>query len=187
MKKKKFTGVSSVLVLVMVLVVAWPGRATTLARLSLLQLAAASKLVVRARCLERNSRWQQGEIWTFTRFTALEFLKGSGPAVFTVRTVGGRVNGIVSVVNGIPVFEPGEEVILFLTPTARGDYGLVGWSQGSFRIARGADGVERVTQDTAAVPVYDPARRRFVLAGVARMPLEQFRVLLRAALQGPAQ
>ncbi len=187
MMRKNFAGVSSVLGLMLALPLARPGRATTLARLSLPKLAASSKLVVRARCLGRNSRWQQGEIWTFTRFTALEFLKGSGPAVFTVRTLGGRVNGIVSVVDGIPVFEPGEEAILFLTPTARGDYGLVGWSQGSFRIARGADGVERVTQDAAAVPVYDPARRRFVLAGVARMPLEQFRVLLRAALQGPAQ
>jgi hypothetical protein len=178
------------------LVVAWsavalalvgPGKATTLARLSLPQLAASSKLVVRARCLDRSSRWQQGEIWTFTRFAAVEFLKGSGPAVLTVRTLGGEVNGIVSVVDGIPVFRRGEEAILFLTSTAWGDYSPVGWSQGSFRIVRGADGVQRVTQDTAAVPVYDPARRGFVLAGVARMPLDQFRVLLRAVLRGSGQ
>jgi len=39
-------------------------RATTLARLSLDQLAAASDSIARVRCVATQSRWENGAIWT---------------------------------------------------------------------------------------------------------------------------
>ena len=45
----------------------------------------------------------------------------------------------------------------------RGDpYTVLGWSQGTFRIARNADtGMEIVTQDSAMASVFDPGTREF--------------------------
>ena len=43
-------------------------EATTLARLSLDELAAASDAVARVRCTATESRWEGGSIWTVTTF-----------------------------------------------------------------------------------------------------------------------
>src|SRR5580704_13229243 len=50
-------------------------HATTLARMSLSQMASAADLVVRARCVASASGWAQGSIWTVTQFDVLETLK----------------------------------------------------------------------------------------------------------------
>jgi hypothetical protein len=65
--------------------------ATTLARLSLEQMAHAADAVVRVRCVSVESRWDRGAIWTFTRFDVLETLKGNPPQRVLVRLPGGRV------------------------------------------------------------------------------------------------
>ena len=54
-------------------------RATTLARLSLDQLAAASDAVARVRCASAESRWENGSIWTVTTFDVVETMKGNLP------------------------------------------------------------------------------------------------------------
>ena len=74
--------------------------ATTIARMNLRQLTAASRVVVRARCLANDSRWEHGEIWTFSRFQAIEAFKGPATAELIVRTIGGEVGGIESIVAG---------------------------------------------------------------------------------------
>ena len=54
-------------------------RATTLARLSLDQLAAGSDAVARVRCAGAESRWENGSIWTVATLEVLENMKGSLP------------------------------------------------------------------------------------------------------------
>ena len=158
-------------------------QATTLARMSLDELVRAARVVVRARCLSSGSDWQGGEIWTRTRFEVLESFKGSVPQQITVRLIGGRVGHIVSRVAEVPRFRPGEEVVLFLEPTAAGELSVTGWAEGTFRIARDArSGTARVTQDTAARAVFDPATRSFLHEGIRAMPLELFRQRLAAEL-----
>ena len=168
-----------------------PAGATTIARMNLRQLAAAARVVVRARCLGNESRWEGGEIWTFSRFQTLEAFKGSPPAAFTVRLIGGQVGGIESIVAGVPHFFVGEEVILFLDPAAGGGYSVTAWVEGTFRVRRDAAGHRFVTQETAAEEVYDRATRRFRIEGIHRMPLAAFRRKLegitgRGHLPGPS-
>jgi hypothetical protein len=152
-----------------------PASATTIARMNLGQLAAAARVVVRARCLGNESRWEGGEIWTFNRFQTLESFKGSAPAAFTVRLIGGQVGGIESIVAGVPRFFAGEEVILFLDRAAGGAYSVTAWVEGTFRVRRDAAGRRFVTQETATQEVYDRAARRFHTKGIHRMPLAEFR------------
>lgn len=66
-----------------------PTGATTLKRMSVADLSRAAHIVVRARCITNSTRWDGGEIWTFTTFDVDETWKGSAPAQITVRMLGG--------------------------------------------------------------------------------------------------
>jgi len=168
----------------LVLFAATAASATTLVHMSLEELAAAADVVARVRCLENESRWEQGEIWTFTSFEVVETLKGPGPRLLTVRLLGGQVGHLVSTVAAVPRFRPGEEVFLFLERTPAGDFGVTSWVQGTFRIHREAPtGLESVTQDSSGLAVFDPATRKFRPAGIRNLPLETFKQKLAASLE----
>jgi hypothetical protein len=158
--------------------------ATTLSRLRFTELAQESTAVARLRCLSAISRWDKGEIWTETRFEVLETEKGLLPGLISVRMPGGYVDHLHSRVEAVPVFRPGEEVYLFLWGAAGAPYTVLGWSQGTFRIAKNAQtGVETVTQDSAAMPVFDPQTQQFRREGIRNWPVELFRERLRGALE----
>ncbi len=158
--------------------------ATTIERMSLAKLSQAAPLIVRARCTGNSVALDAGEIWTFTSFQVEETWRGDALPQITVRLLGGTMGNITSHVSGVPQFRPGEDVILFLQPTARGDFSVVSWRQGTFRISRDPSGTQSyVTQDTAAFATFDPATRRFEATGIRQMPLETFRAQVAAALQ----
>ncbi len=170
-----------------ILLVALAARATTLARMTLNELVAAAEVVARAQCLGSESRWEGGEIWTFTTFELTETLKGVAPRLLTVRLLGGRAGHLISTVDGVPRFRPGEEAILFLERTPAGDFSVTGWVQGTFRIRRDAQtGEESVTQDSSRFGVFDPATRRFRVAGIRQLPLEVFKQRVAEALERQA-
>jgi hypothetical protein len=165
---------------------AMSASATTLERMSVAKMTRAAQLVVRAQCIGNSSGWDSGEIWTFTSFVVEDSWKGapSGAAQqLTVRLLGGSVGNLSSTVSGVPRFRPGEEVILFLQVTARGDYSIVSWVQGTFRIHRDArNGAEIVVQDTAAFDTYDPATRQFDAEGIRNLPVAALRMRVQSAL-----
>lgn len=157
-------------------------QATTLLRMSIAELARRAPLIVRARCLSNSVTWDAGEIWTFTNFKIDEVWRGSASANITVRLLGGKTESLTSTVSGIPRFQPGEEVVLFLESTRRGDYSVVSWEQGTFRIRRArATSEEIATQDTSAA-TFDPRTRRFETNGNGRLPLASLRNQINAAL-----
>jgi hypothetical protein len=161
--------------------------ATTLKRMSVADMSRAAFVVVRARCVANSTRWDAGEIWTFTTFDIEETWKGSAPAQIAVRLLGGRAGNLTSTVSGVPRFLPGEELILFLERTPAQDFSIVSWMQGTFRIAHNlATSEEIVTQDTATFPVFDPASHNFETAGIRKMPLSAFRSLIIASAQDQA-
>lgn len=176
-----------ILFLIGLALIAVAASATTLSRLSFEELAARADAVVRVRCLTTTSRWESGEIWTFSEFEVLDAPKGLVPRLVTVRGLGGRVDGFVSGVEGVPRFSPGEEAYLFLLPArpeaARTSFHVLGWAQGAFRIRRNARSRRAtVTQDSAALAVFDPRARSFRRDGLRHVPLEDFEQRLREAL-----
>ena len=160
--------------------------ATTLERMSVARMTQSAQLVVRAQCLANSSGWDGGEIWTFTSFEVEDAWKGapSGAAQqVIVRLLGGSVGNLSSTVSGVPRFRPGEEVILFLQPTARGDFSIVSWVQGTFRVHRDThSGAEIVVQDTAAFDTYDPATRQFNAEGIRNLSVAALRLRVQSAL-----
>jgi hypothetical protein len=159
--------------------------ATTLERMSVAKMTQNAQLVVRAQCLANSVAWDSGEIWTFTSFEVEDSWKGapSGAAQqVTVRLLGGSVGNMTSTVSGVPCFRPGEEVILFLQLTKRGDFSIVSWVQGTFRIQRDArSGAEIVVQDTAAFDTYDPATRQFNAEGIRNLSVAAPRLRVQSA------
>ena len=83
----------------------------------------------------------------------------------------------------MPTFRVGEEVYLFLWGRAGEPYRVLGWSQGTFRIARDAQsGRERVTQESA-FGKFDPQTRMFRADGIRGMELSAFREKLKQAIE----
>ncbi len=159
-------------------------QATTLVHLELEELTAAAALVARAKCLESSSQWEGGNVWTFTTFQVLEMWKGNAPERIIVRLVGGRANGRRVLVEGVPSFLPGEEVVLFLEPSASGGLTVTSWAQGTFRVRRdAATGRASVTQDTSGLSVFDPAKREFRPGGIRQLPLDELRQRVLVAAQ----
>jgi hypothetical protein len=159
-------------------------NATTLSRLRFEELVKQATAVARLRCLSVESRWQDGEIWTETRFETVEVNKGLLPGVVSVRMLGGSLGNLHSRVEGVPGFRPGEEAYVFLWGREGEPFRVLGWSQGTFRITRDPQtGAERVTQDSAAAPIFDPLTRQFRHGGIRNLPAAIFQLKLRKALQ----
>ena len=158
--------------------------ATTLTRLRFEELAKQATAVARMRCLGAEARWENGEIWTDTRFEVVEPAKGVLPGVVTVRTLGGTIGNLHSRVEGVPEFRAGEEAYVFLWGREGEPLRILGWSQGTFRISRDTrTGVETVTQDSAVVPIFDPRTREFQRSGTRNLPVVSFQIKLRKALE----
>ena len=162
-------------------------NATTLSRLRFEELVNQATAVARLRCIGAESRWENREIWTETRFEIVEVNKGLLPGVISVRMLGGRIGSLHSRIDGVPAFRPGEEAYVFLWGHEGEPFRVLGWSQGTFRIARDPrTGMERVTQDSAAAPLFDPQTRRFRHGGIRNLPLAIFQLKLRKALEEKA-
>jgi hypothetical protein len=177
-------------VLIAVLLAAIFCQATTLERMSLAKMTQTAPLIIRARCLANSTAWDAGEIWTFTTFAIEETWKGALPgaaAQITVRLLGGSVGNLTSTVSGVPRFHPGEEVVLFLEPTPRGDFSIVSWVQGTFRVRRDPrTGEEIAIQDTAAFDTFNPATHRFESPGVRNLSVAAFSAQVKSALAATA-
>jgi hypothetical protein len=157
---------------------------TTLTHMSVAKLTHVSRLILRARCVENSTAWDAGEIWTFTTYEPTEVWKGSAQSRVSVRLLGGRIGNLTSNVSGVPRFRIGEDVVLFLAPTTRGDFSVVSWVQGTFRIHRDQrTGEDTVTQDSASFDTFDPSTRKFAASGIHDLPLQDFRSQVAAALR----
>lgn len=159
-------------------------NATTLARMSFDELARQATTIVRVRCLDSASLWRNGEIWTESEFEVMETNKGTSPGILRIALPGGRVAHLQSRVDAVPTFHTGDDAYLFLWEApGRGTY-VLGWTQGTFRVRRDAQtGLELVTQDSASMPLFDPATRKFRHGGVRNLALPAFQLKLKRALE----
>ena len=171
-QRRQFLWVLFLIGLALIAVVA---QATTLVRLRFQDLVHYSYSIARVRCAHSESRMDNSEIWTDTTFRVLSHNKGYLPEEIVVRQPGGKFRHLHSHVEGAPEFRSGEEVYLFLSAHPGGQFLIVGWSQGTFRIHRDLhSGSETVTQDSAETPVFDPATSSFTKTGVKNLSVDAF-------------
>ena len=181
-QRRKFLWILLFAALALLAVVA---NATTLVRMRFEDLASQATAVARVRCLGARSFWENHEIWTETRFAVMEQNKGALPGMIVVRMIGGSVGHLHSRVEEVPSFRTGEEAYLFLWARDGEPFQVLGWSQGTFRIARDArTGTETVTQDSASAMAFDPTTRQFRREGLQNLPVTIFQLKLKKALEG---
>jgi len=127
----------------LLLVAAFSGTATaaSIQPLTPAEMAWIADLVARAEVVDQSVERVPGQEWlrTVTTLVLLEVEKGElaeGERV-PVLTLGGRLGGEETRVDGVPRFEVGERVLVFLSQKADG-WGVVGWQQGKFRVEEDA-------------------------------------------------
>ena len=154
-------------------------RATSMRKLSLGELAKDSKSVVHAKVTKSESRWDGKEIYTYTTLSVISSLKGARKGeTIVVRQLGGTVGTIASIVPGMPSFESGEEVFVFLTRNDKSGHPWVnGFQQGQFTVSEATRGKKSVSRDTSDLNLIGgPA------AGKAAVDFDQFVSDVRDAL-----
>lgn len=125
-------------VLLASVIAAGPASATSVVRLSLSEMAAASPTIVHGTVVGVSSRWNADRslIVTDVRVRVESALKGAPPAEVTLVQPGGEVGKLRVDVPGAAAFRPGEEAVLFLIPDRAGALHVTGLSQGRFEVTR---------------------------------------------------
>jgi hypothetical protein len=110
-------------------------RATSLVPLDLDRMIAGSQHIVHVRAIANAYEADPTvRVATVTTFVVLDRVKGAPGATFTVRQIGGELNGVVSDYR-LPKFNVGEEYVLFMPGTSRlGFASPVGLAQGVFSV-----------------------------------------------------
>ena len=167
--------------------------ATLIQRMSLEELVDEAQSVVHGSVAKKWSAWddKQQVIWTHYEITVADSLKGAREGKIVVSEPGGTVGDAAMQVAGAPVYEVGEEVVLFTAPTPIGYARTCGWTQGKFHVEKSAGGVRKVrssglqgaeiAQSSSKQPAAVQAQTD--LRSVNGMQLEEFKTRLRKLIQ----
>jgi hypothetical protein len=113
-------------------------RATTLLPAEFREIVASSQIIAYGRVLEAVPELSDDRkrIETIVTFEVGTYLKGGAGETLTFRVPGGQIGRYRSVLVGAPVFESGDEAVLFLTQREDRVPRLFGLNQGVFRVQR---------------------------------------------------
>ncbi len=110
-------------------------QASTLAQLSMNEMAAQSHAIVRAQVDSVYAAVTGGVVYTHYRLHITETYKGSAGAVNDIAVPGGTASGIRQVFSGAPQLTAGAEYVLFLWTSRAGITQIIGFTQGVFSVA----------------------------------------------------
>jgi hypothetical protein len=116
--------------------------ATAVRKLSDEDLTNQAETIMTGKCVSIRSEWneERTKIFTYINIAPQNLLKGDRePQSIIIRQPGGEVGEIGMHVDGISVFEEGEEVLLFLEKGQNEFYRTLGLSQGKFSISTDQD------------------------------------------------
>ena len=159
----------------------------TLERLSLEEMAAKSSSIVRARALSDGAVLVGSTIYTQTRFQVLERWKGPEGAEVDVSQPGGRVGQISQSYSGVPRFQAGQELVLFLWTGPSGRTQVIGLSQGVFEVERSANGEVEVVRQPVREVLLEPGSGAPMVDEGIRTPLARLVSSIRGALERTRQ
>ncbi|MEZ5361080.1 MAG: hypothetical protein R2748_01760 [Bryobacterales bacterium] len=146
-------------------------HATTVERLSFGQVVSQSSAIVHGTVVRSRMAWDADKvaIWTHYDIQVKSSLKGRPGPILTLSEPGGEVDGKHMQVVGAPRYEVGEEVVVFVAPTATGLLRTCGWGQGKFAV-RASDQTPSgrvVRSGVGAVTLVEPAGARLTKAEAA--------------------
>lgn len=165
---KRWTSIA----LLLVLLAAIPGGASTFLKMTPRDLVRDSAAVIQGEVLKVSSFWEPtGRMVVTEALVRVEDkLLGNAPSVVVVRTFGGRVGDFVVEAHGFPKFQVHDKVLLYLEPERDGASKVTGYQQGQFHIVRDKAGVEY------AVPATDDDARLVGVDGREAAPAKALRL-----------
>ena len=119
--------------------------ATTLIDKSFKEIVMKAGEIFEAEVIGQYSEATDEAIYTYVTFRILHQMKGgTSETTRTLRFKGGEVGGIILTVHGMPTFEVGQRVILFVKEniTDQTISPIVGWIQGKFTVETDSTGTE---------------------------------------------
>jgi hypothetical protein len=148
--------------------------ATTVIPMSIDQLNAASTHVLLGRAVESWSTWdaEHRHIYTYTKFTVSEVLKGPAAQAVILKQMGGHAEGYQQKVAGIRYFAPGEQAVVFAHASEANDNTLVitGLMQGNFRLTH-VNGLTMASNGITGVESFDEQQHTVTHYTGTRIPL----------------
>jgi len=172
---------------ILLLCAAGPAFSTMVPRFSLEELATGSDLIVHGKVLRTWTAWDAATqiIWTHSEVQVIDALKGSPQSAVVVSEPGGSVDDVTMAISGMPRYQPGEEVVLFLFQTPVGLWRARGLGQGKFLVTESASGVRTVRPAPNGALVVEPIGGKPTggtdLRQLRGMRLEDFESRVRAA------
>jgi hypothetical protein len=161
-----------------------PLRATVLLPAEFREIVGQSQIIVYGRVVEAVAELSDDRkrIETIVTFEVGTYLKGGRGETLTFRVPGGQVGRYRSITVGAPVFESGDEVVLFLNQKEDGLPFVFGLNQGVFRVRRDSRTQQRIVLPPLLARGESP--ETVVRGAAARrpMPLEDFGAQVRAVM-----
>ena len=111
-------------------------NATVLVPAEFNEIVGGSEIIAYARVVDVRPEWADGRRWIDSVVTAevVTYLKGGSAQTIAFKVPGGRLGRYRSVVVGAPVFNPGDEAVLFLKTHDDNLPDVFGLNQGVFRV-----------------------------------------------------
>jgi hypothetical protein len=129
-------------------------QATTVIAPTFDQLVGDAELIFEGTVTEARSEWiSQGaerEMVTYVTFSIQDAIKGSPGSSYTIRMLGGTIDGETREVADAPRFKAGDRDILFVEHNGAQFIPLVGIMHGRFHVQTDAKGVDVITKDNGA-------------------------------------
>jgi hypothetical protein len=109
-------------------------------------------------------------------------MKGSLPATFTVKALGGHADGYTMKVAGVRGWQPGESAVLFLQPDSERTFFVTGLMQGDYRLTKQSSGGVLVSNGVRGVKQIDASGNLTGYQG-SQMSLRELEQRVRKAAQ----
>lgn len=127
-------------------------RATTVIPPTFDELVSEAELIFQGTCTDVKSQWigegAERHIVTFVTFKVEDALKGAPGGSYTIRMLGGTVDGTTMEVSDTPKFKVGKRDILFVEHNGQQFVPLVGIMHGRYRVEKDqASGREVILND----------------------------------------
>jgi hypothetical protein len=137
----KATGRLVLYVIVSIVALALPVRATVVLPADLGELAQEARAIARGRVAAVEARWggDRRSIETIVTLEVDSYLKGSLGSTLLFRVPGGELGRLRSITVGAPEFALDDRVIVFLGARGPSVPYILGLNQGLFRVVRAAD------------------------------------------------
>lgn len=125
---------------VLLILIASVASATTIVLPNDAQLVAKSPVIVEGTIVSTTPVQRGDAIWTETKLAVDRSIKGNVSGEITIREIGGQLGDRITKIFGAPEYTTGERVLVFLTPSPRGDYQTTDLFVGKFSENRAMNG-----------------------------------------------